>query len=151
MLLHKKKNPFENDEDVDLTPLIDVVFLILIFFMVTSTFIKRDIFRVELTKASAPEKQEVLHEAITITITKDGFYGVNKEKNSFYTKSDIYAKIKTLVAEAGEAKDPSKQLVAVVKGDKNAPFSSYIYLESVLTELKINKRSIVVDHEARFK
>lgn len=55
---------------INLTPLIDVVFLLLIFFMVTTTFATvRHGIKVELPKVTIP--QEKVQENVVISITKD--------------------------------------------------------------------------------
>lgn len=56
---------------IDLTPLIDVVFQLLIFFVLTSTFQNNPSFRVKLPKA---KNRDVTQEpkAVVVTIGKDG-------------------------------------------------------------------------------
>ncbi|MBK6917769.1 MAG: biopolymer transporter ExbD [Deltaproteobacteria bacterium] len=56
---------------IDLTPLIDVVFQLLIFFVLTSTFQNNPSFRVKLPKA---KNREVTQQpkALVVTIAKDG-------------------------------------------------------------------------------
>ena len=133
----KRKSPFKKDNEVDLTSLMDVVFLILIFFMVTATFIKeKKTFKVELEKAQNAASQKIAKEALVIVISKEGNYAINEQKTDLFTRKEIYQKLQ-------EFKD--KESFAVIKGDKNAPFGAYVYLESVLNELKIYKRSILIN------
>lgn len=54
----------------DLTPLIDVVFLLLIFFMVATTFDDRGGMRIELPKSQLAKPEEVT-EKISVLVTKD--------------------------------------------------------------------------------
>jgi len=64
------------DPEVNLTPLIDVVFLMLIFFMVSTTFLKQANLQVSLPKASqkpTPEQSE----PIELTINAKGSFFVN--------------------------------------------------------------------------
>ncbi|MEM1433321.1 MAG: biopolymer transporter ExbD [Pseudomonadota bacterium] len=61
---------------VDLTPLIDVVFLLLIFFMVSTTFIRETQLKINLPEASG-ELQEVEGQPIEITIDARGEYALN--------------------------------------------------------------------------
>ncbi|MCO6441175.1 MAG: biopolymer transporter ExbD [Nitrococcus mobilis] len=66
--------PRRRDEpEINLAPLIDVVFLMLIFFMVSTTFIKEAKLQVSLPQASA---QPVVrpHEPIEVTINQQGRY-----------------------------------------------------------------------------
>ncbi|MFO0637530.1 MAG: biopolymer transporter ExbD [Nannocystaceae bacterium] len=59
------------DLAIDLTPLIDVVFQLLIFFVLTSTFQNNPSFRVKLPKA---KNQDVTQQpkSVVVTIARDG-------------------------------------------------------------------------------
>ena len=62
--------------DVNLTPLIDVVFLLLIFFMVSTTFTKETRLTLELPEADGEAPANIV-DMIEITISADGNYAVN--------------------------------------------------------------------------
>jgi biopolymer transport protein ExbD len=61
---------------VDLTPLIDVVFLLLIFFMVSTTFIRETRLQIDLPESSgvALERDD---DPVEITVDSRGDYSVN--------------------------------------------------------------------------
>lgn len=61
---------------VNLTPLIDIVFLLLIFFMVSTTFTKESQLNISLPEASA-ELSEVPPSSVEILITAAGTYSIN--------------------------------------------------------------------------
>jgi len=65
--------------DVNITPLIDVVFLLLIFFMVSTTFDRESEIDVTLPEATqnAPQQQD---EIIEITISSDGVFYINGKR-----------------------------------------------------------------------
>ena len=65
------------DPDVNLTPLIDVVFLLLIFFMVSTTFERENEISLELPEASG-KQVENQHAPVEITIDAKGRYFINK-------------------------------------------------------------------------
>lgn len=65
-----------NDVEVNLTPLIDVVFLLLIFFMVSTTFTKETHLSIDLPEANG-DSQQAAPEQIEITVTKAGDYAIN--------------------------------------------------------------------------
>lgn len=67
----------EQDEEpeINLTSLIDVVFLLLIFFMVSATFERQALLRVELPEAATSER-ESLPNRIELVITETGDYFV---------------------------------------------------------------------------
>lgn len=62
---------------IDLTPLIDVVFMLLIFFMVSTTFKDQSLIRIDLPKASQQQEQEKKEQVIDLTIDAQGNFFVN--------------------------------------------------------------------------
>lgn len=74
MKLTSRRKP---EPDVDLTSLIDVVFLLLIFFMVSTTFEKQSQITIRLPEAENAERLEVTPESIDIAITEKGNYLIN--------------------------------------------------------------------------
>lgn len=59
-----------------MTPLIDVVFLLLIFFMVSTTFTKETHLSIDLPEASA-DPAKIMAEHIEVSITKSGDFAIN--------------------------------------------------------------------------
>ena len=64
------------DPELNLTSLIDVVLLRVIFFMVSTTFVEEGRLRVDLPKASN-EPVRALQDPIVVTVTAQGSYRVN--------------------------------------------------------------------------
>ena len=69
---HKKDEGVE----INLTPLIDVVFLLLIFFMVSSTFDRHAKLKVQLPQAEAKAEQKV-DDPIVLSIDSKGKYYID--------------------------------------------------------------------------
>ena len=65
-----------DDVDVNITPLIDVVFLLLIFFMVSTTFTKETRVNINLPEAQG-EASDNEPKALEITISATGEYAIN--------------------------------------------------------------------------
>ena len=63
----------EKRVELNITPLIDVVFLLLIFFMVSTTFNRESELQINLPKAS-PGSVDLPEELVEIVIAKDGSY-----------------------------------------------------------------------------
>ena len=63
--------------EVNLTSLIDVVFLLLIFFMVSTSFVKQSQIAIRLPEAASTSLIEETPERIEIMITESGTYLVN--------------------------------------------------------------------------
>jgi biopolymer transport protein ExbD len=68
--------PSEDEPRIDLTSLIDVVFILLIFFMVTTTFNRQSELKVDLPQASS-EVEKLPEEPIRLVIDRDGRYFIN--------------------------------------------------------------------------
>ena len=64
------------DNTVNVTPLIDVVFLLLIFFMVSTTFTKETQLSIDLPEADG-EIAESVPDTIEIGIDAEGHYSIN--------------------------------------------------------------------------
>ena len=71
----KKRNKL----DITLTPMIDVVFLLLIFFMVTTTFTQETQIKIKLPEAEGEARDEKT-KIIALTIDADGVYYVNNHQ-----------------------------------------------------------------------
>jgi len=65
------------DLAIDLTPMIDVVFLLLIFFMVSTTFTKESHLEIDLPQSSAEPAKNAVKE-IEVIVSATGEYSVNE-------------------------------------------------------------------------
>jgi biopolymer transport protein ExbD len=63
--------------EVNLTPLIDVVFLLLIFFMVSTTFTKESHLSIDLPESSGDPARELANQ-IEVSITRSGDFAINE-------------------------------------------------------------------------
>jgi biopolymer transport protein ExbD len=108
----------KNPEDINLTPLIDVVFLLLIFFMVTTTFTNETHLKLDLPEAQGGQPPS-LPEKIEILISAEGNYSVNGE-------ALVNSQMKTLMA-AIEAKGQGKKdLPFVITADAKVPYEKVV-------------------------
>ena len=114
----------EAGEEINLTPLIDCVFLMLIFFMVTTTFNKPDeqpikeLF-INLPQAASGIESEGLSTPEIISIDSRGRYYLNDEKTSI---TQLHERLK-LIAQT----TPEKRIR--IDGDKHA---EYQYVAHIL-------------------
>jgi len=73
----KFKRQAGEEVSVDLTPMIDVVFLLLIFFMVSTTFTKESHLEIDLPQSSAEPAKAAVKE-IEVIVSAKGDYSVNE-------------------------------------------------------------------------
>jgi len=65
------------EPEINLTSLIDVVLLLLVFFMITTSFVQESQIGIRLPEASSVGPAQVLDERISIAVTAQGTYLVN--------------------------------------------------------------------------
>jgi biopolymer transport protein ExbD len=66
--------------EINLTSLIDVVFLLLIFFMVSTTFDRIGHLKLQLPKSDAAAQEEKTPDRITVAVDAEGHYYVNDQE-----------------------------------------------------------------------
>jgi biopolymer transport protein ExbD len=103
---------------VNLTPLIDVVFLLLIFFMVSTTFTKETHLSIDLPEAQGEASADT-REQIEILINEAGDYTIN-------SRSLIDSKLATLKAAIREISAGDTSLPMVITADAQTPHESVV-------------------------
>ena len=109
--------------DVNLTPLIDVVFLLLIFFMVTTTFTDEGKLTITLPEASG-EPAQTLPKVLEVVVSSDGRFSVN---GKMLTASDA----KTLTAAVIDATAGDVSIGFVITADATTSHQSVITVMDV--------------------
>ena len=128
----RKQN--KEEVSVNLTPLIDVVFLLLIFFMVSTTFQKDNHITLNLPQADNTQRETKV-DTIYISINSSGEYALNSRA---LVRSD--AKTLTLAIENLAIKDLSTPII--VAADANASHQSVVTVMDVAGRLGFSKLSI---------
>ena len=108
-------SPQKSEEpDVNLTPMIDVVFLLLLFFMVSTSFIRESSLKVDLPQASGQAAAEQ-EQAIDIVIDVDGRFTINDVNLGSVDAAELNQALKQAV---GDNKDPH----IIISADANADY-----------------------------
>ena len=123
-----------DDIDLNLTPLIDVVFLLLIFFMVSTTFEKQSKLKVELPEASAAAvKQEA--EAVVIGIDAKGRFYINDRQL-------VNTQLKTLKIALTKTVGDNKETPLILRADAQTPHQSVVTAMDAAAQLGLTRLSI---------
>jgi len=94
-----RRNRQRENVDINLASLIDVVFVLLLFFVVTTTFTRETQLRVELPEATNAEQPPADQaKLVEVTISADGVYSVN---NHLLPKSDLATLSEAIERESG--------------------------------------------------
>ena len=112
--------------EINITPMIDVVFLLLIFFMVTTTFNRETQLQIVLPEASGEEA--TVTEPLTVSIDAKGQYFVNEHQ---VINTDIETLKKAIRQAAGDNSDPQ----VVVSADGKTSHQSVITTLDALSQV----------------
>jgi biopolymer transport protein ExbD len=104
--------------EINLIPLIDVLLVILIFLMITTTYSKYAELQINLPTANAQKLLERPNE-ITVTVSASGQYTIDRRPVAFHDATEFSDEMRRA---AGELKDP----VVVISADANATHQSVI-------------------------
>jgi biopolymer transport protein ExbD len=130
---------FEDEEsgtmitDINVTPLVDITLVLLIIFMVTTTYIVNPTIKVELPKASSGSEQA--RTTLALTLTKDGALFLNGER------SDDAGVLRSIATDL--PKNPDLQ--AIIAADKIVPHGSVVHLIDLVKRAGVRKFAINVD------
>ena len=122
------------DSGINLTPLIDVVFLLLIFFMVTTTFTQETRLLISLPEAGG-ETVDAEPESLELTIDKEGNYALNGQ-------SLINRDIKTIMAALKDASAGNRDLPVVITADAESSHQAVVSAMDAAGKLGFNQLQI---------
>ena len=120
--------------DVNLTPLIDVVFLLLIFFMVSTTFDRHAKLKVQLPSAEAKMQQQT-KDPVVLSIDAKGKYYIND-------RQVVNTQLNTLKAALQKTIDNNPDITLLLRADGRTPHQSVVRAMDAASQLGITKLSI---------
>ena len=106
--MRRKRDRGEDESEVNLTPMLDVVFIMLIFFIVTASFVKEAGIEVNRPEAATAERKE--RGNILVAISENGQIWINKRQ---VDPRAVRANIERMHAE-------NPQGTVVIQADKNS-------------------------------
>lgn len=131
--------PRKRDQvSLDLTPLIDAVFLLIIFFMVTTTFDRQTQLQLELPQATEQQQEDKESDEVMVQIDREGHFYVNDEE---LVQHDLDTLKRALSKAAGD--DKSKPIL--VEADKQAPFQAALTMMDAAGQLGLMRLSFMAE------
>ncbi|KEQ13199.1 MAG: ExbD/TolR family protein [Endozoicomonas sp.] len=115
----KFRRQSREEVSLNLTPLIDVVFLLLIFFMVSTTFTKETQLAIDLPEASGEQRESVEKTQVEITISREGDFAVNG-------KSLVNSSLDTLKNALAKVSEGDSALPLIITADAKTPYQSVV-------------------------
>ena len=127
------------DPEINLISLIDVLLVLLIFFMVSTTFQQEGRVKVQLPQASQIPLPRGTHEPLVITITAEGGYRVNERALINANPETLRS---ALVKEAGTERGP-----LTIRADARTTHQAVVTAMDVAGKLGFAQLNIATVHE----
>jgi biopolymer transport protein ExbD len=140
MRLQSRKG--REDPEINLIPLIDIALLLVIFFMLSSTFLQEGRLKIELPQASLAPTGRQKSDPLVITVTQGGTYRVN-DRELINNSPD------TLRAAIQEVAGADRDKPATVRADGRATHQSVVTAMDVLGKLGFVKINIATIDESK--
>lgn len=120
----------DDEPEINLVPMIDVILVLIIFFVVTATFDARSVIQLELPRATGEQSQA--EHALVVLVNAEGRYFVDDRE---VLRTDL-ASLKATIAEvAGTDRDRPVML----RADARTPYQSVVTVYDALGQLGFNR------------
>lgn len=134
----------KDDPEINLISLIDIALLLVIFFMLTSTFMQEGRLKIELPQASLVPTNKQKVDPIVVTVTQSGSYRVN-DRELINSSPD------TLRAAIVEVAGADRDKPVTVRADGRATHQSVVSAMDVLGKLGFVKLNIATVEDSPAK
>jgi len=131
----------QDEPHIDLVPLIDVILVLIIFFVVTTTFDARSTLQLQLPTAS-DQHNPAPPRTLSVLVNADGRYFINDRE---VLRSDIESLKQTLVEVAGD----DREQTVLLRADARTPYQSVVTAQDALGQLGFRRLAIATAPEAR--
>ena len=117
---------------LEITPLIDVVFLLLIFFMLATSFDERSAFKIDLPKSTAAKTKSTLKE-VQVLVDKDRNVYLRYMDNSGKSQNEKLD-LTSFVSVVSEKLNNSENKDVIISADKDIDYGFIVEIMSLLKE-----------------
>lgn len=123
---------------VDLTPMVDVVFLLLIFFMISTTFVETPGISVKLPESSSQQRKQEVKE-VKVYLSKDGRIFLGEQE---IEQDDLRRRLKAYGAR-------TKTMTFLLLADKEALHGKVVALMDLAKETGFDKLAIATEYRKK--
>lgn len=123
---------------IDMTPMVDTVLTLLIFFMVTTTFSRQTQLKIQLPTAESAVAAK-LHNPLILSIDVHGHYYLNNHEL-------VNSRFDTLFQALQQAKrGESDKIPLIIRADAKTPYQAVVTAMDVAGRLGLSRLSIATD------
>ena len=131
----------DDEPEINLVPLIDVILVLIIFFVVTTTFDARSVLKLQLPKAEGTPT-ETTSKALSVLVNADGRYFVQDREA---LRTDLESLKRTIVEVAGD----DRKRPVLLRADARTPHQSVVTALDALGQLGFRQISIATAPEQK--
>ncbi len=131
----------DDEPEINLVPLIDVILILIIFFVVTTTFDARSVLKLQLPQANG-EPSEASAKALSLLVNAEGRYFVQDREA---LRTDLESLKRTIVEVAGD----DRKRPVLLRADARTPHQSVVTALDALGQLGFRQISIATAPEQR--
>ena len=137
MKRRERRESVIGEGEVDLTPLIDCVFLLLIFFMVTTVFIEVKGLSVDLPSSAQSDEEQQQKKDVNILVSGTGDFTV---AGSSVPASNLASAIKGAMDEANNRN-------VIIQGDPEAAHKAIVYAMDMATGVGAEQLAFAIEQQ----
>ncbi|WP_045758159.1 ExbD/TolR family protein [Xanthomonas albilineans] len=124
----------QDEPHIDLVPLIDVILVLIIFFVVTTTFDARSTLQLQLPNAS-DQHTPVPPRTLSVLINADGHYFVNDQE---VLRTDVESVKRSIAQIAGD----DRMQPVLLRADARTPYQAVVTVQDALGQLGFHRIAI---------
>lgn len=128
------KSPIQQNAILNMTPLIDIVFLLLVFFMLTAHFVEPKQLEIQLPTSSTGDDISEL-KTVLVSIDQNGIYYIDREA---VHENVIEARLKSLHQQ-------SPDLIVQFQADQQSRYDKIIYVIDIIRRAGINNLELMTE------
>ena len=131
---HQSSDPYDHLADINVTPLVDVMLVLLIIFMVTAPMLHQGI-SVALPKTATTNLRSTLEDPIVLSISKDGLYYINETP---VARGLLKDRLRAILRS-------KKEKAVLLKADRSLSYGTVIETLDLLNRMGIESLGMITD------
>jgi biopolymer transport protein TolR len=130
----QSSDPFDHLADINVTPLVDVMLVLLIIFMVTAPMLHQGI-SVALPKTATTNLRSTLEDPIVLSISRDGLYYINETP---VARGLLKDRLRAILK-------GHKEKAVLLKADRGLSYGTVIETLDLLNRMGIESLGMITD------
>ena len=133
MRKHRHANPADEEADINLAPMLDIVFIMLIFFVVTTSFVKES--GIDVNRPAAQTTEQHDRGSILIAIAANGEIWIDRRPVDIRSVRAVVERLKAANPEG----------TVIIQGDRAAPIGLLVEVMDQVRKGGVSDVSIAAD------